>query len=198
MLQAYLTEEIALARKIFMYYTDRMYDYLSVGSDKYQKWYRDSLQLYFLLSFLENTRLESDTPYIGGFEMDETYLRNVFDKVREYYLVECEVSGEYGNPNEITITVPLYRDVFVTDWKYATVDITTNTTTVIPLPFTFANIDPESLSVTIDDSDPIPNTNDNEEGYHIINNNFYWNTGNYYNLDNGNKVHFQYKQIAGL
>ena len=51
MTQDYLNTEIQLSRKIFMYYTDKMYDQLSIGNSNYKVWYRDGLQLYYLVSF---------------------------------------------------------------------------------------------------------------------------------------------------
>jgi hypothetical protein len=195
MTQSYLDDEIALARQTYMYYTDKLYDYLTVGSDKYQVWYRDSLQLYYLLMMLESVIIVDDVAFIGYYEFeDETVLRNVFDKVREYYLVETETIGVYGDPNMV-ITVPTTRDLFMVDWKEIIYDITVDNTLTFPLPFTYTNIDPETLIVTIEGYGAIKEGVE-DEGFHITGNAFYWH--HYFNLDTGMKVHFRYKQIAGL
>lgn len=194
MLQDYLDTEIQLARKLFMYYTDKMYDYLSVGSDKYQMWYIDSLQLYFLTSLLESVILVDNVPYIGYYEVSENTLRLVFDKVREYYLTEADVAGEYGDP-DMVITIPTTRDIYTVDWKEAIFEIVSDNTTSFTLPFTYANIDPQSMSVTIEGYGAIAE-DEAGEGFHITGNTFNWH--HYFNLDTGAKVHFRYKQIAGL
>lgn len=192
--QAYLTDEISLARKIFMYYTDRLYNYLAVGSDKYQVWYRDSLQLYFLLMLEESVILYDGVSYLGYYEMTDDVLRTVFDKVREYYLVECEVEGSYGDP-QIEVIVPTTRDLYLVDWKEITFEIVSDNTTSFTLPFVHANIDPETLMVSVEGYTAI-SKEESVEAYHITNNVFYWH--HYFNLDIGNNVHFKYKQIAGL
>lgn len=192
--QEYLDTEIELARKIFMYYTDRLYNYLAIGSDKYQVWYRDSLQLYFLLSLLETIILYDGVSYIGYYEMSDDILRSTADKVREYYTTECETSGVYGDPGLI-ITVPTTRDLYLVDWKEVAYTITSNGTVAFTLPFTYTNIDPESMSVIVEGYGAINQTVDGE-GFHITGNIFNWH--HYFNLDTGAKVHFRYKQIAGL
>jgi len=192
--QAYLDYEIALVRKTFMYYTDRLYNYLTIGSDKYQQWYRDSLQLYFLMMLEESVILIDRVSYIGYYEMTDDVLRSTFDRIREYYRTEVETVGEYGDSN-ITIIVPTTRDLYLVDWKEVTIDIVEDNTLSFTLPFLISNIDPETLIVNVDDSDPIP-CNVELDGYHITNNIFYWH--HYFDLNIGNRVYFKYKQIAGL
>lgn len=195
MTQSYLDEELALAKKIFMYYTDNLYNYLALGSDKYQVWYRDSLQLYVLLSFLESLIITDDVAYCGYYPIeDETLLRNTFDRVREYYLVECETTGVYGDAN-LVITVPTTRSLFMEAWKEIIYDIVEDNTTSFTLPFTYDNIDAASMVVTIEGYGVI-DENVEDEGFNIVDNVFYWH--HYFNLNIGTKVHFRYKQIAGL
>jgi len=193
--QAYLNDEISLVRKIFMYYTDKLYNYLTIGSDKYQQWYRDSLQLYFLMMLEETVLLEDGVSYIGSYEIVDDYLRSTFDKVREYYRVEVETIGEYGDPITIVVNPPITRDLYLVDWKEIIYDIIEDNTLSFTLPFLYKNIDPESMSITIEGYDTI-NKNVEDEGFNIIDNVFYWH--HYFNLNIGTKVHFRYKQIAGL
>ena len=197
MTQDYLDSEILLAKKIFMYYTDRVYDYLSIGSDKYQIWYNDSLQLYFLLNFLESVLLYNGIPYIGSYEVTLSTMRNVFDKVREYYRTEVETAGEYGNIEDYVTTgttVP-YVTPYQSKWAESIYDIVIDDTSNFILPFTYANIDPKSLIVSIEGYGPISGT-EVEEAYHITDGVFYWH--HYFTLKGGMKVHFQYLQIAGV
>ena len=197
MTQDYLDSEILLARKIFMYYTDKVYDYLSIGSDKYQIWYNDSLQLYFLLNFLESVLLYNGIPYIGSYEVTLSTMRNVFDKVREYYRTEVETVGEYGNIEDYVTagtTVP-YVTPYQSKWAESVYDIVIDDTSNFILPFTYANIDPKSLIVSIEGYGPISGT-EAEEAYHIADGVFYWH--HYFTLKGGMKVHFQYLQIAGV
>lgn len=195
MTQGYLDDELVLAKKIFMYYTDNLYNYLALGSDKYQVWYRDSLQLYVLLSFLESLIITDDVAYCGYYPIeDETILRNTFDRVREYYLVECETTGVYGDAN-LVITVPTTRSLFMEAWKEIIYDIVEDNTASFTLPFTYDNIDPASMVVTIEGYGAI-DENVEDEGFNIVGNVFYWH--HYFNLNIGTKVHFRYKQIAGL
>ena len=193
--QSYLDTELALAKKIFMYYTDKTYDYLVVGSDRYLKWYLDSCQLYYLLSFLEAIIIDTEgIPYIGYFEVPLTTISKVFDKVREYYTTDCDAAGEYGTPISGIITPPNFAEPFVADWKELIYPITTNNTTTIVLPFTYTNIDPDTLMVIVEGYGAIKQT-EVGEGFHIVGNTLYWH--HYFNLDAGANVHFRYKQIVG-
>lgn len=194
MTQSYLDTEILLAKKIFMYYTDRMYDYLAVGSDKYQVWYRDSLELYYLLCFLDTVILYDGVPYIGSYELTLTNLRNVFDKVREYYRTEVETIGDYGSIEDYEAVSPPYTTPYQSKWVKVTYDIVAENTASFTLPFTYTNIDPNSLIVSIEGYGAIVGE-EAEEAYNITNNVFYWH--HYFNLDPAMKVHFQYLQIAG-
>ena len=196
MTQDYLDSEILLAKKIFMYYTDKVYDYLAIGSDKYQIWYNDSLQLYFLLNLLESVLLYNGIPYIGSYEVSLSTMRNVFDKVREYYRTEVEAIGEYGNIEDYVTTgttVP-YTTPYQAKWKKVNYDITVDGTLTFNLPFTYANIDPKSLRVSIEGYSSEEGL-EAEEAYRIVGNTFYWN--HYFNLNSGMRVTFHYLQIIG-
>lgn len=195
MTQDYLDNEIQLGRKLFMHYTDKMTDYLFIGDPMYQQWYRDSLQLYFLVNFLEDVILSSNTPYLGQYELTENTLRYVFDKIREYYLYDYDEAGSYGDPN-IDIVIPTIKDLYLVDWKEIDVNITVDNTTAFNLPFNYTNIDPETLIVSVEGYSAIIDNTEVGEGYHITDNIFYWH--HYFNLDSGYIVHFKYKQIAGL
>lgn len=195
MTQDYLNTEIQLSRKIFMYYTDKMYDQLSIGNSNYKVWYRDGLQLYYLVSFLEDVILDSGVPYLGAYELTENALNVVFDKVREYYLVEIDEDGEYLDMDSYTAVKPTYLPPYQSKWNESTYSVAINDLTNFVLPFTYSNIDPKSLIVTIEGYGPIRGT-EIEEAYSISDGRLYWH--HYFNLKAGMKVHFQYLQTLGL
>lgn len=194
MTQDYLDSEILLAKKIFMYYTDIVYDYLAIGSDKYQVWYRDSLQLYFLVTFLESVILYDGVPYIGAAEVTLNNIRRVFDKVREYYRTEVETDGEYGNVEDYVTDIVPYTTPYQAKWKKVNYDITVDGTLMFNLPFTYANIDPKSLRVSVEGYGSEEGL-EAEEAYRIVGNTFYWN--HYFNLNSGMRVTFHYLQTIG-
>lgn len=195
--QDYLNSEIDLARKIFLYYTDKIISYSNIGSDKYISWYIDSLELYFLVKHLENINISSDLYYIGSTEIDEDSIKLVFSKVREYYKSDIDVDYEFS---QIPIPIiPTYKQLYVADWKEFKVTVADDNTTVITLPVNLPNIaDMESIQCTINGiSDPDYNIDTNLDGYHIEGTTFYWHTSNFYNLMAGTTIRIQYLQIVG-
>jgi len=197
MQQDYLNNEIELASKIFMFYSDRMLDYLKVSSYKYKQWYLDSLQLSYLLALLKSIWFNGTTPYIGYKEIAEQVILNTFYKVREYYI--SDIDSEYVETVITDIVIPKSTPVyipFIGLWKELYITITENATQSITLPFTYINADPASVIISIVGSqDPIGISPDNEPGYRIENNTFYWNTGNYYDLNIGDTIYIKYYQI---
>ena len=102
-LQEYLNNEIELTSKIFIYYTDKMIDYLSVNSNKYKLWYKDSLQLSYLLSLLKSVWYNNDVTYIGYKEVKDNVLLSTFYKVREYWLDEIDSNYVVTSVDDITV-----------------------------------------------------------------------------------------------
>lgn len=199
----YLNNEIALATKIFLYYSEKTLDYLTVNNDKYKGWYKDSLQLSYLLSLLKSaTVVDDDTNVIGYKEFSNNILVKAFYKVREYWL--DEIDSEYLSINVEDIVIPPTKPIyypFTPEWKSFVIEITTDNTLVIELAsynFDLAKIDPNSLMITVNQGlNPIEIISDNtKEGCRIVNNIFYWNAGNYYDLNDGDQLYFKYLQIS--
>ncbi len=71
--QEYIDNELTLAKKLFLYYTDKMVDYLRINNQNYSKWYRDSLQLYFLVKFIENIKIVGEDLYTGVLKVNDNY-----------------------------------------------------------------------------------------------------------------------------
>jgi hypothetical protein len=200
--QSYLDAEIEFAKIIFLGYTDRMLEYLRVGSDRYQVWYRDSLQIYFLLKFLNNIYLTDGVPYIGDQELPLPSLRWIFSKIREYWRIDLDDLLEYTlgietptttiNIPEVPIDPP-FQSAFVWDWKEHRIEITTDNPTVITLPFNINVAKPESMQLTVNGMSDPNNTSDlTKYGYHIVGNILYWH--NFYKLLPGNVIVIQYLQ----
>ncbi len=199
MTQDYLNSEIELTSKIFLYYTEKTLDYLRVNNDKYKKWYKDSLQLSFLLSLLKAVEIvDIDTNVIGYKEFTDNILAKTFYKVREYWLSDIDADYFPVTITDITVTdiqPPYYP--FIPDWKEVYIDITEDNTTAITLPFVYANIDPQSIIISVVGAMDIVNiAPDNEEGCRIIGNIMYWNSGNYFHLDSGDRIFIKYLQIT--
>lgn len=200
-LQEYLNNEIELTSKIFIYYTDKMIDYLSVNSNKYKLWYKDSLQLSYLLSLLKSVWYNNDVTYIGYKEVKDNVLLSTFYKVREYWLDEIDSNYVVASIDDITVpsVQPNYYP-FTPEWKSFIVDITENVTKTIDLStynFDYTKIDLKSIIITGNQGlNPIEIVTDNtKEGCRIVGNTFYWNSGNYYDLNSGDQLYFKYLQI---
>jgi len=193
--QSYLNKEIDLAKKIFIYYVDKALNYLIVGSDKYTTWYIDSLQLYVLLNYLLEVRIEDDLLYCGAEETTETLVLKTFRKVREYYTSDIDTDYEF---TEVSVPVtPTYRQPFVADWKSVTFTITEDNTTTLALGVNLENIaDMDSIQLVVNGiSDPNYNSNPAINGYHIEGSTLHWH--NFYELLTGDTVRIQYLQIVG-
>jgi hypothetical protein len=197
--QAYLNREIALARKIYLFYVDKMLSYMFVNSNKYDQWYRDALQIGFLLGVIEAFELTDGVVRLGFDDKTDNTALLAFYKIREYYL--DEIDSDYITPSLSNITTPggpTYQP-FNVDWKEVIITVSANGTTVIPLPFTVANVDFETIIVSIEGGmNPIGIITDpeTEEGFYIENNTLYWN--GYYDLNLGDKIHIKYKQLRGV
>jgi hypothetical protein len=197
----YLADELDLANRIFLYYTEKMTNYQRIGSITYYQWYIDSLQVYCLVKFLEALTTYTDTDgtywYIGNYEFSDNIILNIFYKIREYYLTEVDTTIV-----ETAITVPSSLNPrptgYVPDWKSFVITITTDVTTSISLVgygFDYTLIDLDTVFITVNDTDPIEISTVEQEGCHLVGNTLYWH--HYYDLNAGDRVYVKYKQIAG-
>ena len=82
--QAYLNTEIDLAKRIFIYYTDKLLDAYSIGNKEIQPWYNDSLTIDYLLNALMVCEVVNGSVFIGANEMPISYLQGISSRVREF------------------------------------------------------------------------------------------------------------------
>lgn len=191
--QTYLNDEIDLASRIFLFYSDKMLEYAGINSFVYLKWYIDSMQLHFLLEVLQAIELDGEDNYLGYDTVTDDFILGVFYKVREYYLADVDEEYVQTDLNDIIIPTGNTYTPYPSNWQYVNIPITSDGTTQFTLPFDMADIDANSIVVTVDDSNPIP-TNTGE-GYYIDNNIFYWTY--YFDLNTDNIVHIKYLKIKG-
>jgi hypothetical protein len=199
--EGYLYDEIELATSIFLYYTEKMIDYLKVNSSKYKLWYKDSLQISYLLNLLKEVWFEEGTAYLGNSEISDRVLLLTFYKIREYWLNDINTNYVSGVNSDITVpdVQPPYYP-FTPEWKSFIVEINSDVTKTIDLStygFDYTKIDLKSLIITGNQGlNPIEIvTNNLAEGCRIVGNTFYWNSGNYYDLNSGDQLYFKYLQI---
>ena len=200
---AYFNSEKDLAKRIYIYYTDKALDFIAVGSDAYTSWYKQSCTLYFLLKGLMSIRLENDKLYLGSEEIDEDlfyqYMTNVREyityDIRELQYVDLDVLGSVKDATIIP-TPPIIISYSITNasWQYYVIDITVDDVTEVTLPFNFSEADPNSLNISVNSGDPVFIVDPGEEGLHIIGSTLYWH--NYYNLKAGDKLSIRYLKIA--
>ena len=194
-LQRYLDDEIELAQRIFLYYSDKMIDYASVNNSKYLQWFVDSMQIEILLETLQSISPQLTTNYLGAIEVDDDFVVNVFYKVREYWLQEIDTDYVIGDINNIIIPNKSTYQPYTIDWKTVNIEITEDNTTVINLPFDTSLVDIDSLVVSVDDGSAIPIAAPSN-GYTITGNTLTWH--HYFELNLGNILHVKYLQIKGL
>ena len=192
--QEYIDNELTLAKKLFLYYTDKMVDYLRINNQNYSKWYRDSLQLYFLVKFIENIKIVGEDLYMGVLKVNDNYLLAATYKVREYNVVDMDIAGEFGE--NIVYAEPGYITPFEARWVQNTIIVPTDNTTELALPFDLSVADPNSIQLTVNgDTDPNYTTDTNKDGYHIVGSTLYWH--NFYGLLKDDVVVIQYFKIKG-
>lgn len=199
-LQSYLDSELKLAKQVYLYYTDKIISYTTIGSNKYIKWYIDSLELYVLVKFLENIVSDSSgICYIGAEIVSENSVKLVFEKVREYYKTDINTNYIFLDSPTPSPTTPVpYIVPFIPDWKEFKVTITEDAVTTVTLPVSISIMDKESIQMTVNGiSDPDYNDDDTLSGYHIIENTLYWHNSNFYNLMTNTIIRIQYLQIVG-
>ena len=199
----YLNSEKDLAKRIFIYYTDKLLAFQSVGSDSYLQWYIKSCNLYFLLKGLISIRLEDDELYIGSELIDEDALYMYTSNIREYITydirelqyIDLDVLGNVKDA-AIIPAPPIIISYSITnaEWKYYIVTVPSDDVTEVTLPFDYGEADPNSLLITVNDGDPVYIVTPSEEGVHIIDSTLYWHT--FYNLKAGDKISIRYLKIA--
>ena len=92
--QEYIDDELTLAKKLFLYYTEKMVDYLRINNQNYSKWYRDSLQLYFLVKFIENIKIVGDVGNVKTTSGDVEISGNVTGSIQTMSGdVKCKTVG---------------------------------------------------------------------------------------------------------
>lgn len=191
-----------LARRIFLYYQDKMLAYLSVGSDRYMEWYKDSCLLYYLSKAIHSIVRDSDgVLWIGNKSVeDETFLKTM-SLIKEYMNYDLQRSINYNDlasdelvsdilPPPSAPSIMFYGE----EWVSYTVEVPQDDVTTVDMPFNIADADIDSLRITLNDGDPIHVAPAEEEGCHFNGTTLYWHT--YYNLKAGDKIFIQFLKVS--
>jgi len=200
--QAYLNTEIDLAKRIFIYYTDKLLDIYSVGNKEIQPWYNDSLTIDYLLNALMVCEVVNGSVFIGSNEMPVSYLQGISARVREFLNYELRqiVYAELDQDDHISTQIPSEPPTVIMvntpplGWAEWSIVITQDDVTEVALPFNISAADIYSLSITINGDDPFGLAAPDEEGCHIIGTTLYWH--NYYNLKTDDVLVIKYQMIA--
>ena len=197
--QSFLSSEIDLAKRIYIYYTDKLLDVLESGNKDYQQWYRDSIQINYFTKALLSVNLIDDKIYLGSGEVDQAFVLGLGASIREflnYDLREIVLLGEQVLPDPINPPSPpviIVKEAIVLHWEYYDILITVDDPTTVALPFDIYVADANSLKVTVTDHDPSNLVAPDQLGCHIIASTLYWH--DYYNLKAGNHVFINFKRI---
>lgn len=201
--EAYLNSEKDLAKRIYIYYTDKLLTFKSIGSDRYKDWYKKSMVLYFLTKGLLGIRYDDGDLYCGSKQVDEDFVykftANIREyinyDIREYQYIDLDVIGNVKDTAIIPAPpIIISYSIDSAGWQYYVVDITVDDVTEVTLPFDYGEADPNSLNLTVNDGDPVYLVSPSEEGFHIIGSTLYWHT--YYNLKAGDQISIRYLKIA--
>jgi len=200
--QAYLNTEIDLAKRIFIYYTDKLLDIYYVGNKNIQPWYNDSLTIDYLLNALMVCEIVNGSVFIGAKQMPISYLYGISARVREFLNYELRqiVYADLDQQDRISTQIPsepsnvIVVKVPALGWAEWSVLITVDDATVVALPFNISMADIYSLSITINGDDPFGLAAPDTEGCHIIGSTLYWH--NYYNLKINDRLIFKYQKIV--
>lgn len=199
--QSFLNTEVDLAKRIFIYYTDKILDILLVGDKDYENWYIDSLQIFALTEAIISVNVIDGKVYIGPEEVGEDFLIGLGSKVREYLtyelrqIVYAELDAEDTLKEAVIPPTPpiIINRPYALGWEYFEIIVTTDDVTTVALPFNIAAADTKSLSVTVNDQDPDHLVDPSAEGCHIVGTTLYWH--NYYNLKTGDKIAIKFQRI---
>lgn len=197
--QQTLNLELDLAKRIYLYYFDKMADYMSVGSGEYIKWYKDLNVLYFIVSALKTIQIVDDELTIGSEVIDDDDYTLLTSSVREFInydlreilYAELDTDGSIKDsfvPNDPQ-TIVTYQQ-FLQDWRSSIIEVAIDDVTELTLPFDLSSVDEDSIRITVNDNDPIHMVAPEAEGVHIVGSTLYWHT--YYNLKAGDNVFIQY------
>lgn len=201
--QETINSELDLAKRIYIYYLDKMATYLAIGSGSYVDWYKDLCTLYYLTEQLQNVYIVDDIAYIGGFEIDEDDFSLITSDIREYInydirdivYTELDSSGkvkDYSSPSVPPIIVAYQSGSSAK--QPISITIETDGVTEITLPFNLADVVESSITGTVNDNDPMYIVSPSEEGFHIVGNTLFWHT--YYELKVGDILRLEYTLIA--
>ena len=197
--QVDLNKELDLAKRIYIYYLDRLAALLSTGSGYYVDWYKDLCVLYFLTDSLQNIYIESDKLYCAGVEVDENDFQTITSKIREFvtYDIRSIVYAELDVNSKVKdYTSPIIPPQVITyqpnaqSWQSIFITIETDDITQVTLPFNLSDIVLNTIELTVNDGDPLYITSPSEEGFHIVGNTLYWHT--YYNLKIDDVLNIRY------
>ncbi len=204
--QEILNTELDLAKKIYIYYLDKLAAYESVGSNRYMSWYKDLCVLYYLTDQLQLVRFDNGLMYIGSQEIDEddfsTITRNIREfidyDVRDLVYAELDADGkikDFYSSNPATPPVIVSYQQFNENWQSVLITVTEDNRTEFTVPFNIANVDTNALIVTVStDSNPIPVVSMGSEGVTFVGSTMYWHT--YYNVKAGDIIRIQYLVIS--
>ena len=195
----YLNLEKDLGARVFLYYSDKAIEYAIINSDKFYKWYIDSMELDLLSSAMSAIYIVDDELFIGDTEIDLNFFRLLGSKIREYYKATIDniyPEGSIIDPTdddpEIPITPPTVVP-YLAAWRKTSVTITQDATTTVILPFNVDNIDINSLSIWTSDTSP---GEDLAGAYTIVDGSIIWDY--YFDLNTGDIIYMNYLQTQGL
>lgn len=201
--QQTLSSEFDLAKRIYIYYLDKLSDYVSIGSDKYISWYKDLCILYFLTDYIQSLRINTDKLYIGNTEVNEDSFAIVSYNIREFItndirdIIYVDLDStmkvkDYSSPI-IPPTIVTYQSVgsYISN---VIIKITEDDIAILTVPFNIANVDINSVKLTVNDGDPMYVTDPLQEGFHIVGTNLHWHS--YYNLKINDILQLEYLIIA--
>ena len=198
--QSFLNREIDLAKRIFIYYTDKLLDVISIAGKDNSPWYYDSMQIDYFLNALKSITLVDGAVFIGATEVGEAYLATVGANIREFLnyelrqIVYLELNAEDVITGIITPSEPPIVISYPTAvWKHWPIAITSEAPATVALPFDISTADSNSLTVKINDQDPDHLVEPTEEGCHIIGAVLYWH--NYYDLHLGDTLYISYQEL---
>jgi len=141
--QAYLNTEIDLAKRIFIYHTDKLLDVISVGGRNIQPWYNDAIQVEYFLNALLSCNIINGSVFIGPNEMDQTWLSGVGSRVREFLNHELrqivysdlDESDHYTNYNPSEPPTVIIINTPALGWLEYPIEITEDDIAEVALPF---------------------------------------------------------------
>jgi len=201
--QETINSELDLAKRIYIYYLDKLATYLAIGSGSYVDWYKDLCTLYYLTEQLQNIYISDDVAYIGGIEIDDDDFAIITGNIREYInydirdivYADLDSSGkvkDYSSPS----VPPMLVTYQSTNQNSLSILITIETDDVseLTLPFNVADINTNTITATVNDNDPLYMVSPSAEGFHIVGNTLFWHT--YYNLKIGDILRIEYTLIA--